>query len=92
MIERALATLDIVIVDLKIECGLTPDGEIIVGDVVDNDSWRIWPGGDENAIKDKEPFRRRIANGDFSDKEQKLAEIGEAYDWVAEASSRLIAT
>ncbi len=91
-IETALRQIDVVIVDLKIECGRDTDGDLVVADVIDNDSWRIWPGGDEKAMKDKELFRKWVAQGDPSDKEQQLAGIGEAYEWVAEATSWLFAT
>ncbi|MEX2209567.1 MAG: phosphoribosylaminoimidazolesuccinocarboxamide synthase [Patescibacteria group bacterium] len=84
-LERALAGIDITLVDLKIECGITGDGRIVVADVIDNDSWRIWPGGDENAMKDKQRFRDFVDAGDFSETEQVLASIGEDYHWVAAA-------
>lgn len=40
-IEEAFKKLNIVLWDLKIEFGKTADGEIVVADVIDNDSWRI---------------------------------------------------
>ncbi len=90
-LERALASREIVLVDLKIECGMTDRGQIVVADVIDNDSWRIWPGGDENAMKDKQRFRDFVDSGDPSETEQVLASIGEDYHWVAEVLKELAA-
>ena len=48
----------VVLVDLKIEVGRRQkDGDIVIADVIDNDSWRIWPGGDPERQLDKQNFR-----------------------------------
>jgi len=41
ILEEAFAQLGVVLWDLKIEFGRTVDGEIVVADAIDNDSWRI---------------------------------------------------
>ncbi|MBI4122634.1 MAG: hypothetical protein HY462_01415, partial [Parcubacteria group bacterium] len=93
-LETAWAEQDVALVDLKVEYGIVPNvGQaglirgLVLGDVVDNDSWRIWPAGDKTRMKDKQVYR---------DSEHRtpgeLGKIKENYAWVAEATSRFIPT
>ena len=78
VIERAWGLQDVTLVDLKIEYGRLPDGQLVLADVIDNDSWRIWPGGDKAAMKDKQVYRN------LSDRTaEALDQVLDNYRWVA---------
>jgi phosphoribosylaminoimidazole-succinocarboxamide synthase len=79
IIARAWAAQDVALVDIKIEFGRLPDGSLVVADVIDNDSWRIWPGGEKARMLDKQVYRN-AAEVD----EGLLAAIKERYRLVAE--------
>jgi phosphoribosylaminoimidazole-succinocarboxamide synthase len=78
LLEAAWKDQDVMLVDMKIECGVTEEGEIVVADVIDNDSWRIWPGGDPDQMVDKQLYR----DG------QSLDYIADKYAWVAAATGQ----
>jgi len=57
---KEIETIDgpVHLVDIKFELGIkTIDDTLVLSDVVDNDSWRIWPGGKPNKQLDKQSFR-----------------------------------
>jgi phosphoribosylaminoimidazole-succinocarboxamide synthase len=83
-LERAWAKVDVTLVDLKIEFGRDTKGNLVVADVIDNDSWRLWPGGDKNRMLDKQVYRN-LPNVT----EQDLQGIADRYALVAELVSKL---
>jgi phosphoribosylaminoimidazole-succinocarboxamide synthase len=83
-LECAWAKVDVTLVDLKIEFGRDTRGELLVADVIDNDSWRLWPGGDKNRMLDKQVYRN-LPNVT----EQDLQGIADRYALVAKLVSKL---
>ena len=80
-LERAWAALDVALVDLKIEFGRAGD-ELLVADVIDNDSWRIWPGGEPGRMLDKQVYRNAAVVDDAL-----LADVYGRYAQVAELTA-----
>jgi phosphoribosylaminoimidazole-succinocarboxamide synthase len=92
ILEEAWAQQDVTLVDLKIECGWDAEtGELLVADVIDNDSWRIWPGGDKDRMKDKQVYRNLAGADNPTAKARELGKIRENYAWVAEATGAFAA-
>ncbi|HEY4963087.1 MAG TPA: phosphoribosylaminoimidazolesuccinocarboxamide synthase [Candidatus Saccharimonadales bacterium] len=89
VLEAAWGKQKVALVDLKIEFGFdATTGKLVVGDVIDNDSWRIWPGGDKAQMKDKQVYRDLAGVEDPGAKAKELGKIKNNYQWVATATGR----
>jgi len=97
-LERAWAAQDVTLVDMKIEFGrlqatgdrrqatndeTRPQTSIIVADMIDNDSWRIWPGGEKSRMLDKQIYRNMQQVDD-----EGLEQIRQLYETVAEMTDQ----
>lgn len=83
-LERAWARLDVTLVDLKIEFGRDSENHLMVADVIDNDSWRLWPGGDKTRMLDKQVYRNLQ---DVTP--EALQQIADRYALVANLTAKL---
>ncbi len=82
ILAHAWGRRDVTLVDLKIEFGRLASGEnkgtLVVADVIDNDSWRIWPQGREDLALDKQNYRNLETVTD-----EALEKIKDDYESVA---------
>lgn len=79
LLEQAWAAYDVALIDLKIEFGRDTSGTLVVADMIDNDSWRIWPGGDKDRMLDKQIYRNMssVTSEGLDALKQKYAEVAE---------------
>ena len=80
VLEKAWKVHEVNLIDLKVEVGYgSESGELMVADVIDNDSWRIWPRGNPRNQLDKQSFR----DG------EELNEVEKKYKIVTEYTRKL---
>jgi phosphoribosylaminoimidazole-succinocarboxamide synthase len=83
ILSHAWRKRDVLLVDLKIEFGRLAGGEnqgqLVIADVIDNDSWRIWPQGREDLMLDKQIYRNLESVDDAA-----LERVKRAYERVAD--------
>jgi phosphoribosylaminoimidazole carboxylase/phosphoribosylaminoimidazole-succinocarboxamide synthase len=72
VLEKAWQLEGGTLVDLKVEFGLDSKGNLLLADVIDNDSWRVLENG---AYLDKQVYRDGGALDDVVAKYQRVAEI-----------------
>ncbi len=63
---------------------------LVVADVIDNDSWRIWPQGDKTRMKDKQVYRDLAGVEDPKARAKELGKIKKDYQWVASATGKFV--
>ena len=85
VLETAWAKLEVTLVDCKIEFGRSVDGDLLVADVIDNDSWRIWPSGQKERMLDKQVYRNMREVTD-----EGLAGLLAKYEQVADLTDKFV--
>ncbi|KAG9510620.1 Transcription initiation factor TFIID subunit 6, partial [Fragariocoptes setiger] len=87
VLERAWQTVNHSLIDMKVEFGVAEgSNSIVLSDVIDNDSWRLWPNGDKRLMLDKQVYR----NLDSSQMDaQAMDKIRSNFALVAERTEQL---
>uniref|UniRef100_A0A3P8RKY7 PurE domain-containing protein n=1 Tax=Astatotilapia calliptera TaxID=8154 RepID=A0A3P8RKY7_ASTCA len=86
MVEKAWATQNCSLVDMKIEFGVSVKSrEIVLADVIDNDSWRLWPAGDRSQQTDKQVYRelKEVTP-------EAMQMVKRSFEWVSERVKLLL--
>ncbi|KAF4012999.1 hypothetical protein G4228_004602 [Cervus hanglu yarkandensis] len=86
ILEKSWLPQNCTLVDMKIEFGVdVTTREIVLADVIDNDSWRLWPSGDRTQQKDKQSYR------DLKEvTPEGLQMVKKNFEWVAERVELLL--
>lgn len=80
VLKEAWGKIGVKFIDLKIEFGRPEGNRFIIADVIDNDSWRLWPDGDKTRQLDKQIYREGGT----------LDEVLRNYEIVADITDRFV--
>ncbi|KAL0122330.1 hypothetical protein PUN28_007215 [Cardiocondyla obscurior] len=92
ILERAWTVRNSSLIDMKIEFGVDSNGEIFLADIIDSDSWRLWPSGDKKQMKDKQVYRdlSKVTQQHLETVKCNFKWVEEQLDYIIEAPTPLV--
>jgi len=83
LLQKAWLQFNIDLVDFKLEFGRhNKTKELLLADVIDNDSWRLWPAGNRKEQLDKQSFRDGSRNDLVTENYKKVTEYTDKFPYL----------